>query len=61
MTEQEAREQVQKFNELTVLGESRDEYEKIVRELADDGRGIKWDAQSQEYILTNVPDLSVLS
>jgi hypothetical protein len=61
MTQQEAQAKVQQFNEMTTYGESRDEYKKIVRELADDGRGVRWDAQSQEYVLTNVPDLSVLS
>jgi hypothetical protein len=61
MEKQEAQQKIDQFNELTTYGESRDEYEKIVRELADEGYGVRWDASSQEYTLTNVPDLSVLS
>jgi len=60
MIEEEALKRVKHINEMTVYGEPQEAYEKSIRQLANAGYGIKWDAEKQEYILTDVPDLSIL-
>jgi hypothetical protein len=59
MEEQEAQVKVDKYNEAATYGESAEVFNEIIHALADEGYGVAWNGD--EYILTDVPDLSMLA
>jgi hypothetical protein len=59
MTEQEAQAKVDEYNEAATYGEGKEVFNEIIHDLADEGYGVAWNGD--EYVLTNVPDLSMLA
>lgn len=60
MNQQEAMNIVDQINDEVQYGMPKDEWNSAIRALADAGYGVAWDAGKQGYVLTDIPDLSVL-